>query len=128
MDQPSIMSISMLKMTNYKRDISRRVIGRGNYPSTGRCRKTRPSRGYLDGPDFFPTPAWATFALVDNGPFQGEIWECACGNGAMSRVLEPVCMPGSKPVKLLHKKAESPTMLADPGKRSSLTYLTPRFT
>lgn len=42
----------------------------------------------LDGPDFFPTPAWATYALIDNERFDGEIWECACGNGAMSRVLE----------------------------------------
>ena len=42
----------------------------------------------LDGPDFFPTPAWATHALIDNESFQGDIWECACGNGAMSRVLE----------------------------------------
>lgn len=42
----------------------------------------------LDGPDFFPTPAWATFALIDNEQFDGDIWECACGNGAMSRVLE----------------------------------------
>jgi len=41
----------------------------------------------LDGPDFFPTPAWATHALVDNEIFKGEIWECACGNGAMSEVL-----------------------------------------
>src|ERR1700743_4015230 len=42
----------------------------------------------LDGPDFFPTPAWATFALIDNEKFEGDIWECACGDGAMSRVLE----------------------------------------
>src|SRR5579871_6794158 len=41
----------------------------------------------LDGPDFFPTPAWATYALIDNEKFTGEIWESACGNGAMSRVL-----------------------------------------
>lgn len=41
----------------------------------------------LEGPDFFPTPAWATHALADNEKFTGEIWECACGNGAMSRVL-----------------------------------------
>mgnify|MGYP001417930486 CR=1 FL=1 len=44
----------------------------------------------LDGPDFFPTPAWATEALVDNEKFEGDIWECACGNGAMSKVLESV--------------------------------------
>ena len=42
----------------------------------------------LDGPDFFPTPPWATFALIDNEKFMGDIWECACGDGAMSRVLE----------------------------------------
>jgi len=42
----------------------------------------------LDGPDFFPTPAWATFALIDNERLNGDVWECACGNGAMSRVLE----------------------------------------
>ena len=42
----------------------------------------------LSGPDFFPTPPWATFALIDNGSFAGDIWEPACGDGAMSRVLE----------------------------------------
>ena len=41
----------------------------------------------LDGPDFFPTPAWATYALIDNEKFAGDIWECACGDGAMSAVL-----------------------------------------
>lgn len=41
----------------------------------------------LDGPDYFPTPAWATYALIDNEPFDGDIWESACGNGAMSEVL-----------------------------------------
>lgn len=42
----------------------------------------------LAGPDYFPTPAWATHALMENERFTGEIWECACGDGAMSRVLE----------------------------------------
>jgi hypothetical protein len=41
----------------------------------------------LEGPDFYPTPRWATFALIDNEPFRGDIWECACGDGAMSVVL-----------------------------------------
>lgn len=41
----------------------------------------------VDGPDFYPTPEWATFALIENEPFHGEIWECACGDGAMSQVL-----------------------------------------
>ena len=42
----------------------------------------------LGGPDFFPTPRWATFALIDNEKLEGDVWECACGDGAMSRVLE----------------------------------------
>ena len=42
----------------------------------------------LSGADFFPTPAWATHALIDNETFKGDIWESACGNGAMSDVLE----------------------------------------
>ncbi|WP_111429350.1 hypothetical protein [Rhodobacteraceae bacterium DSL-40] len=42
----------------------------------------------LAGPDFYPTPAWATHALVDNECFTGQIWESACGNGAMSEVLK----------------------------------------
>lgn len=41
----------------------------------------------LDGPDYFPTPVWATHALMDNEKFIGDIWECACGNGAMSKIL-----------------------------------------
>ena len=41
----------------------------------------------LSGPDFFPTPAWATHALAENEKFEGDVWESACGNGAMSNVL-----------------------------------------
>src|SRR3954465_7166975 len=41
----------------------------------------------LDGPDFFPTPEWATEALMDNERFEGEIWDPACGDGMMARVL-----------------------------------------
>jgi len=41
----------------------------------------------LDGPDFYPTPKWATYALIENEKFDGDIWESACGNGAMSEVL-----------------------------------------
>ncbi|WP_166297063.1 hypothetical protein [Bradyrhizobium sp. 2S1] len=47
----------------------------------------------LSGPDFFPTPPWATFALIDNEKFSGEIWESACGDGTMSRVLEQTAQP-----------------------------------
>ena len=47
----------------------------------------------LSGPDFFPTPPWATFALIDNESFKGDMWESACGDGAMSRVLEETGCP-----------------------------------
>lgn len=42
----------------------------------------------LSGPDFYPTPAWATHALMENEPFIGEIWEPACGDGSMAEVLK----------------------------------------
>jgi hypothetical protein len=42
----------------------------------------------LEGPDYFPTPEWATHALTASEKFEGSIWEPACGDGAMSRVLE----------------------------------------
>ena len=41
----------------------------------------------LDGPDFFPTPKWATHALLEHEKFEGDIWEPACGDGSMADVL-----------------------------------------
>jgi hypothetical protein len=41
----------------------------------------------LEGPDFYPTPLWATHALLGHETFEGDIWEPACGNGAMSKVI-----------------------------------------
>ena len=41
----------------------------------------------VDG-DFYPTPDIATIALLEREQFNGGIWEPACGNGAMSRVIE----------------------------------------
>ena len=37
--------------------------------------------------DFYPTPFEATQSLLDRQKFDGEIWECACGDGSMSKVL-----------------------------------------
>jgi len=58
------------------------------YNLNGAFKPTMKRFADLEGPDFFPTPRWATFALIENEKFQGEIWESACGDGAMSRVLE----------------------------------------
>lgn len=58
------------------------------YNLSGGFKPTIKRNADLDGPDFFPTPRWATFALIDNEKFSGDIWESACGDGAMSKVLE----------------------------------------
>jgi hypothetical protein len=47
----------------------------------------------LDGPDFYPTPTWATYALIDNERFHERIWEPACGDGTMARVLRETGRP-----------------------------------
>ncbi len=47
--------------------------------------------GAIDGKrhkdDFYATPAPATHALLDAESFEGSIWEPACGDGAISKVL-----------------------------------------
>jgi hypothetical protein len=44
------------------------------------------------GGDFYPTPAWATHALFDRiGPLKGRLWEPACGDGSMARVILERC-------------------------------------
>ncbi len=63
------------------------------YNLNGSFKPTMKRFADLDGPDFFPTPRWATFALIENEKFDGEIWECACGDGTMSRVLEETGQP-----------------------------------
>lgn len=54
--------------------------------------RTLGRRGYRDPlrqrDDFYRTPAVATHALLSVETFSGPIWECACGDGAISDVLE----------------------------------------
>ncbi len=38
--------------------------------------------------DFYPTPPEATLALLERETFTGNIWEPACGDGAISKILE----------------------------------------
>jgi hypothetical protein len=79
----------------------------------------------LAGADFFPTPAWATHALTDNEKFEGDIWEPACGNGAMSEVLAATgCKVlssdlhdrgyGEAGVNFLLSKRSSPNVVTNP--------------
>lgn len=37
--------------------------------------------------DFYATPDWAIDALLDRETFEGEIWEPACGDGAICKRL-----------------------------------------
>ena len=37
--------------------------------------------------DFYPTPPEGTYPLLQREKFEGEIWECACGDGAISNLL-----------------------------------------
>ena len=46
------------------------------------------AKGDREKDDFYPTPPSATQSLLDNQKFEGNIWECACGNGAMSKVMK----------------------------------------
>jgi hypothetical protein len=42
----------------------------------------------LTGPDYFPTPTWATQALLDHVTFDGPILEPCCGEGDMAEVIK----------------------------------------
>jgi len=44
-------------------------------------------RGKRAALEFYPTPPEATRALLSVEKFDGDIWEPACGNGAISKVL-----------------------------------------
>ena len=57
------------------------------YNLNGGFKPTAKRSADLNGPDFYPTPRWATFALIESEGFKGSIWEPACGDGAMSEVL-----------------------------------------
>ena len=38
--------------------------------------------------DFYQTPHDAIYPLLEREKFDGEIWECACGDGAISNILK----------------------------------------
>ena len=59
----------------------------GTYNLNGGFKPATKRFADLNGPDFYPTPRWATFALIESEKFTGDIWESACGDGAMSEVL-----------------------------------------
>lgn len=44
--------------------------------------------GKREKDDFYPTPPHATIALLEREKFNGNVWEPACGDGAISKILE----------------------------------------
>ena len=45
------------------------------------------ANGDREQDDFYPTPAYAVEELLKRESFNGNIWECACGEGDISNVL-----------------------------------------
>lgn len=44
--------------------------------------------GEREEKDFYATPEHAVLSLLEKESFVGDIWECACGDGAISEVLK----------------------------------------
>ena len=56
--------------------------------SSAYARGISPDHENREKDDFYPTPEPATRALLRSETFGPRIWEPACGDGAISRVLE----------------------------------------
>ena len=77
-----------------------------------------------DDKDFYPTPPEATEALFEREKFKGKVWECASGDGSMSKVIEKynICRSsdiqttnwiyGDKGVDFLSKKLNYENMMS----------------
>jgi hypothetical protein len=72
-------TINTLPLRSFDLDAARRRIRAQSIVGTSPGRNEH---------DFYPTPPSATEALLSVERFNGEIWECACGDGAISKVLE----------------------------------------
>ena len=75
--------------------------------------------------DFYPTPEIATVILLEREKFVGEVWECACGDGAMSKVIERYGYPckstdlidrgfGESGVDFLHSTYRTDNIMTNP--------------
>ena len=65
----------------------------------------------LDGPDFFPTPRWATFALIDNG-------DSAATFGNVPAVMAP-CLAFSRK---LAAQSQARTSMSGATVRQGMTF------
>lgn len=46
------------------------------------------TKGSREDNDFYPTPYYATEELFKKEEFEGGVWECASGDGSMSKIIE----------------------------------------
>lgn len=53
------------------------------------ARKIQGDNGVREENDFYPTPDRATLELLKRIDLKGLVWECACGDGAISKLLPP---------------------------------------
>ena len=62
----------------------------GVVPSTKALSIVGSSRnnGEREADDFYPTPPYAVEELLKREVFIGNIWECACGEGDISKVFK----------------------------------------
>ena len=51
------------------------------------ARKIQGDNGDREENDFYPTPERATQELLERIDLSGVVWECACGDGAISKLL-----------------------------------------
>jgi len=76
------------------------------------------SNGDRQEDDFYPTPSWAVKSLLNRVDFTDcdVIWECACGDGAISKTLEDsgFKVKSSDIVDRGYKKTEFIDFLNDP--------------
>jgi hypothetical protein len=61
----------------------------------------------LDGPDFFSTPRWATYALIDNEKFSGEIWSARVATAPCRRCWKKPAARFSVPIFMIAATARS---------------------
>jgi len=86
--------------------------------------------------DFYPTPESTTQALMEREKFDGNIWECACGDGSMSNVLRKYCpivfasdirkdesIDGSKGIDFLKEEKKFDNIITNPPYRHAKEFV-----
>ena len=85
--------------------------------------------------DFYPTPPQTTEALLERERFDGLVWECASGDGSMSKVIEKFCpcmssdirtdksVYGEKGIDFLNEYREVPNVITNPPYRLAQKFV-----